>query len=187
MSTPVEDIAFETIAIIEENQVEYALMGGLAVRVWALPRATFDVDIQISCEDDKLKKLLAAFEEKGFYVPEYHSKGFVDKLDQMRKVKAQKYYEGHAFDIDVFIVATEFDKTAFQRRKKVTIYNKEIQVLSPEDLILYKLVAGRKKDLLAIEEIIMMVNVDTQYLRQWAKKLSVSQELEDILKDKNAK
>jgi len=52
-------------------------------------------------------------------------------------------------------------------------------LISPEDLILHKLIAGRDRDRSDITDILWMnPEVDTDYLRTWAATLGVSDQLE---------
>ena len=50
--------------------------------------------------------------------------------------------------------------------------------MAPEDLILLKLIASRRKDLADIEEIVTICqSLDMPYLRQWASKLGITDRL----------
>lgn len=49
--------------ILEKNRIPYALCGGLAMAVYARPRATLDIDLMI--EDDMLEAAKAAAERAG--------------------------------------------------------------------------------------------------------------------------
>ncbi len=56
--------------------------------------------------------------------------------------------------------------------------------MSAEDLILHKLLAKRHKDLAAVEEIFEVHetgSLDLDYLRRWAKRLSVEEPLARFL------
>jgi len=52
------------ITKLDEEQIDYALCGGLAMAVYALPRATLDIDIMI--EADFLDKTKRVVQDIGF-------------------------------------------------------------------------------------------------------------------------
>ena len=49
---------------LDEEKIQYALCGGLAMAIYALPRATLDIDIMI--ESDSLEKTSRAIDVLGF-------------------------------------------------------------------------------------------------------------------------
>lgn len=52
----------------EQNAVPYAIGGALAYGLWAIPRATADVDINIFVDDAALGRALDAMESVGISV-----------------------------------------------------------------------------------------------------------------------
>ena len=51
-------------AFLERMSIEYAVMGGLAVRAYSIPRATYDIDFTIALEHERLPELFNALEDK---------------------------------------------------------------------------------------------------------------------------
>ena len=58
------DALKKIITALNEQRIEYALCGGLAMAVYALPRATLDIDIMI--EADTLDRTKQAVHDLGF-------------------------------------------------------------------------------------------------------------------------
>lgn len=57
-------------------------------------------------------------------------------------------------------------------------------VISPEDLLLYKLVAYRNKDRAAIERLLAIQSaLDWEHVRRWAARLGVTSRLEEALRE----
>ena len=56
----------EITARLDQERVEYALCGGLAMAIYALPRATLDIDLLIQV--DSLAQARHAVEPLGFWV-----------------------------------------------------------------------------------------------------------------------
>ena len=76
----VQDVLFELIKALDANEIPYAVMGGLAVRVYALPRPTQDVDIAVALGPEQSQELLEIVERAGFDVPETYRKGRTDQV-----------------------------------------------------------------------------------------------------------
>jgi hypothetical protein len=70
--------------------------------------------------------------------------------------------------------ATEFDKQAMTRAVQVQLYERSVRIASAEDLILYKLVAHRRKDLAHVEDIMARQGrrLDVSYLKSWAQRIA---------------
>lgn len=57
-------------------------------------------------------------------------------------------------------------------------------MVSPEDLILLKLLAGRDRDIADIGDVMFTQgNLDEPYMRRWAKEIGVLDRLETLLKN----
>ena len=85
---PLQRLLLETIAVIDRLNIPYMLMGGFAVRTWAVPRPPYDADLAVKADEATLGNLLGALKQAGFDVPQEHEKGFRDVIAGMQKVKA---------------------------------------------------------------------------------------------------
>lgn len=131
---------------------------------------------------EAVASLLKHLEDEGFTIPEQHSKGAMDYLKGMKKFRIQLFIGNTAVDIDCFMVTSEYQEAAFQRRMKVKHNDVDVWMISIEDLILHKLFAGRRKDLADIESILVLEPmIDRNYLDSWATKLSLSDKLAEFL------
>lgn len=181
----VHAVALRLIDLLEGNAVPYALMGGLAVPVWGIPRATYDVDVVLSVDDAGLRLFVELAEREGFEVgPEYES-GFRDALEGMEKIRIEWWTQrSRRIEVDVFLVTTRYQEEAFSRRRRVRLDGRDVWVLSAADLILHKLVAGRPKDLADIQNILLVQGVpDEGYLEHWAERLRVAEALRKAVRD----
>lgn len=181
----VEAAARDFIAIFNRMELPYAIMGGLAVRAFGVPRPTYDVDVTIAIADDKLPALYDAVEAAGYTVPEAYRRGWVDRVAEMPVIKF-RIYRGvveESVDVDLFLVETAFQREMIQRRISAEIENLgSTWIVSPEDLVLLKLVAGRPRDLGDIDDVRFMHGaLDETYLRRWAPRLRIAKEMEALL------
>jgi predicted nucleotidyltransferase len=169
-------------ALFEELDVAYAVMGGIAVRVYGIPRPTHDVDFTVAIPRSRLGEFYRAAAKLGYTIPDPYLTGWVDRVAGMPVVKARLYLESHGVDIDLFLAESEFQQELLARRRRAQIDHWTVWLVSPEDLILLKLLAGRPRDLADIGDILFTQGqLDEAYLRQWAKQLGVLADLERAL------
>lgn len=108
-------------------------MGGLAVRHWAIPRPTHDVDFAVALEGEALLDLLRVLDQEGFSVDQQFITGFADTLSGMRKVNIGCFESGTMWRIDIFLASTPFARSAFDRRVATTIEGMSLNVVTAED------------------------------------------------------
>lgn len=179
----VEAALFDFVHIFDEMKLDYVILGGLAVRAYGVPRATYDVDVGVAIPDARRMEFYDRVEDAGYTVPDSYRSGWVDRIADMPLVKFRIYRPDKSVDVDVFIVESTFQQEIMRRRQQTELDDETIWVASPEDLVLLKLIAGRHRDYGDIEDMRMILgDLDEPYLRQWAAFLDISDRLEDILK-----
>ncbi len=126
------------------------------MRVHGIPRPTHDVDLTIDISREKLAELFSGVEEPGYSVSEAYRGGWVDQVGGMPLVKFQfqLQVQGHAIDIDIFLAESPFQMELLSRRQRLTIDESTMWIVSPEDLILLKLLASRTRDVADIGDIL---------------------------------
>jgi hypothetical protein len=165
--------------------VPYAVMGGWAVRLYALPRPTYDIDFTIVIDRRRLPDLYEAARDAGFSVPEQFAAGWIDSVAGMPLVKFRLVIEGRSIDIDLFLAESDYQRVLIDRRQSHLVAGRKAWFVSPEDLVLLKLIAGRKRDLADIEDVLLgQPKVDETYLRRWARPLGVAEQLEQALAER---
>jgi hypothetical protein len=132
----------ELIAKLKQEKIEYALCGGLAMAIYALPRATLDIDLLI--EASSLESTRRAVKDLGFTfeaVPmEFH--GGTIHIRRLSKIEPGT---GETLILNLLIVTPEI-KSAWDSRTKVEWEHGDISVVSPEGLILLKSFRGSGQD-----------------------------------------
>ncbi len=100
-------------------------------------------------------------------------------------IKLQRYIRGESLDVDVFLAESEFQEKVMRRRSQLDADGRLTWVVSPEDLVLLKVLAGRPRDLGDVADVLFIQGqLDVQYMRHWASELGISQELEQALADR---
>jgi hypothetical protein len=170
----------ELLAALDEARLDVALLGGYAVVTWGIPRATFDVDLLVEADEERLSQGFAALERRGFGVEDTYKKGWRDQVRDMPLVRVQMFRDGRAVSGDLFLVTTPLQRSAFGRCRTVQLPGvaNAVRVVSPADLILFKLLADRPKDRLDVQNVLTVQGVpDAPYLHEWAKRLGVADRL----------
>lgn len=177
-----DEVAREVIALLARQGIPYVVMGGFAVRLYALPRPTFDIDFTIALQRNDLPAFYRAAEQLGLTMPAAQAAGWVDEVRGMSLVKLQWFVDQRAIDIDLFLAETPFQKELMHRRVWRGAEGMEGWFVTAEDLILLKLLAGRPKDLVDVGDILFVQGqLDEGYLRHWARQLGVSDALNKAL------
>lgn len=182
MRIPLKELVDRVLTVVDGASQSYLVYGGIAVSAWANPRATQDADIVVQIRETECQTLLAAFRDAGFRLEANSETTF--PLDGWTRV----YLGGrHA---DLALGDTPFDRSALSRRVFVHVLDRTLCIAAAEDLILYKLIAYRLKDLADVESILVRQRgkLDLVYLRHWADevaratgKFEVPQKLEEML------
>jgi len=122
------------IARLTEEKIEYALCGGLAMAVYALPRATLDIDILI--ESISLGKATQAVNELGFTLSAMPMDFHGGKM-HIHRVSKIESGTGETTTLDLLIVTPDI-MPAWESRAKIQWEGGVLSVVSPEGLILLK-------------------------------------------------
>ncbi len=172
----------DVVALFERLAIPYAVMGGIAVRIYGIPRPTHDIDFTLAIDRGRLPDLYESLRGLGYTVPEEYAGGWVDRVAGMPVVKVRLYLEGKGIDIDIFLAESRFQQELLARRRREQLDESPVWFVSPEDLILLKLLSHRPRDVADISDILFVQGqLDRGYLRSWAEELGVLAELERVL------
>jgi predicted nucleotidyltransferase len=142
-----------------EKQVKYLLIGGIAVNLYGVQRATGDIDLLLYMDQDNLHKFISIMKEAGLK-PKIPVKA--EDLADPEKIKAwrkEKNLKAFSFIdlnnpyiiVDVMVEeGLPFDE-AFKRRNQIEAWGIKLSVVSLDDLIKLKEISGRAQDLADIE------------------------------------
>jgi nucleotidyltransferase AbiEii toxin of type IV toxin-antitoxin system len=172
-------------AALEPLNLPMALMGGLAVAVWKHPRNTRDVDILVDVRGGSLDELVEAMQRAGMRSKRQPP---VLRVGDQRMMQLLYPAPGTFLDIqiDVLLADSAYQKQALTRAKPAKLDGEyEIAVLSCEDLIIHKLLAGRIIDSADVAALLRAnrAGLDQAYLKCWLGQLNLLSQLETIWHD----
>ena len=170
-------------AALEPMGLPMAIMGGLALAVWKYVRATHAVDLLVGINQSQTGALIRRLNAAGFRctrTPPVMSLGSIEIL--------QLEYEPEdalmAVQVDLLLVDTAYHRQALQRRVAVDLpdFGSSYSVLSCEDLIVHKLLAGRIIDRADAASLVRAncPELDVDYLLTSARQLKLENELLEI-------
>ena len=75
----------------------------------------------------------------------------------MPLVKMKTYLAaGQSVDVDIFLSETDFQRSVMSRRMAVEFELRSLWFVTPEDLLLFKLIANRPRDLGDVEDVLFV-------------------------------
>jgi hypothetical protein len=144
--TLIEELA-ALVRELEAGKVEYALVGGLAVAVWGVARATKDIDLLVRRED--VERATTVAKRCGFTLEAFPME-FEDGMELRRLNKIDS--DGTLLTIDFLIVGAA-TQPVWDGRQRVPFQTGSISVASRDGLIKMKLGAGRPQDLADVQKL----------------------------------
>ncbi|MCR9295590.1 MAG: nucleotidyl transferase AbiEii/AbiGii toxin family protein [bacterium] len=183
MAASIEEVLQQMVALCEKQDLEFVVMGGLAVRVHGIPRPTYDVDIAITVDQGRLEQFFEDAQELGYTVAEPFRTGWRDEVGGMPLVRLKTFLtEAQSVDVDIFLNETPYLRSVMDRRMQVDFDDGSMSFVTPEDLILLKLLANRPRDLGDVSDILFVQGeLDTKYMYRWADALGIAERLTTAL------
>jgi len=161
----------EVCSFLDEAAVEYMLVGGLAVGIWAEPRATVDIDFLVSIRINDVEDLKQRLTESNRFVFIHDKPMVFGKVSFLRATLKSN----PDVSVDFLFVDDVFKNEALKHKKAIQLTDFSVNIATPEDLIILKLLSGREQDRLDARKIldIQRENLDWVYLQTWSEKLGI--------------
>ena len=118
------------------------VFGAQAVVLWGRPRLTADIDVTVRMDPEEPERLVRALEASGFSLRIGSTPEFVRRTRVLPFVHAAS-----GMPMDVVLAGPGLEELFLSRAVPVTIGNLVVPVISPEDLVATKILAGRPKDI----------------------------------------
>jgi len=137
----------EFIGFLEEESVDYLIVGGYAVGVHGFPRYTGDIDFFVAVSAENAVRLMRVFERFGFgdiglSPADFLEENFVVEIGrEPRKIQVLTGIDGVQF------------AECYLNRVEVPYQDFQLKVIGREDLIRNKAASGRPKDRIDLIEL----------------------------------
>jgi len=162
------DVAFAVVRALDELQIDYLLVGGIATMYHGFARTTDDVDFVIALESQRrLGELVQRLGPEYVLAPqttfEVHTSNIYRTIEVVDS----------PIKIDIFFIADDpFDREQFARRCKLQLLEHPVYLPTAEDVIVTKLRWQRPKDLVDATFImgVKFDELDWDYISGWCER-----------------
>jgi len=154
----------ETIAKrLNQFSIDYMIIGGQAVLVYGEARLTKDIDITLGLGPEELDRVLACLEGTGFETLTKEAEKFVHdhKVLPLRD-------NNTGLRIDLIFSISPYEREALTRTRSILIGKTMVRFVSPEDLVIHKMISPRARDWEDAKGVLLKNPVlDREYIRRW--------------------
>jgi len=147
------------VRFLEERGFKYAIIGGVALPFWGLVRATRDIDIKVLVADTGYDSVRLGLRE-----------AFPQRARQRapdNPLIVSVTIEG--ITVDFLLTLPGYEELIVSRAVQRDLNGWAAWICSAEDLIIQKVVAGRPKDWLDVENVLLVQRgqLDEAYIEEW--------------------
>ncbi len=149
--------------VMVDQDLPWYLFGAQAAIIWGSPRLSADVDITATIEPAAIDAFVEAMRQHGFHLL------VVDDSDFLARTRVLPFVHRRThMPLDVVIAGPGLEEDFMQRAITVDIRDTAIPVISPEDLIITKVLAGRAKDIEDVRGVIQerRASIDEERIRR---------------------
>lgn len=159
--------------VLNEYNIPYMLSGSVAMSIYIVPRATRDFDFIVHLEQEHIDRFVEKFQD-GYYCDKDAVQDAVKRHGMFNIIDHTS-----GFKADFVVLKNEaFRKEEFSRKKKMDFFGKSIYVVSPEDLLISKLIwiqdLQSSLQMEDIKNLTAIDNLDWPYIIAWINKLKLN-------------
>lgn len=147
------------VAFLEQHEYRYAVIGGITLSQWGFSRYTHDIDIKVLVPGTNYTAMRNAI-RVAFPEP---ARIHIPQNPLIVAVTIQGVI------VDFLLAIPGYEEQIVERAVTRDLGGWSIQVCSAEDLIIQKVVAGRDRDWLDVEELLIAQHdrLDQAYIEGW--------------------
>ena len=173
------DIVRDISRQFEQAHIPYRLTGSMAMNYYAQPRMTRDIGVVIAITPDDVDRVLALF-GTDYYINEQNIRESLAQESIFNLIHNESVIK-----VDCIIrKSSEYRKTEFKRRQKISIRDFTTFIVSKEDLIISKLFwAKESRSEIQFRDVrnLLASEYDGIYLQRWTRELGLDNLLRECL------
>lgn len=171
------DIVRDISRRFEQARVPYMLTGSVAMSYYAQPRMTRDIDVVIAISPNDVERVAESF-RPDYYVSEENIRESLAHESMFNLI-----HQESVIKVDCIIrKSSEYRKTEFERRQKISILDFTTFIVSKEDLVISKLFwAKDSHSEIQLSDVrnLLGTGYNAEYLTRWTGELG----LDSLLKE----
>lgn len=170
------DVLKLVVQSLDQREIPYMITGSIAANFYTVPRMTRDIDIVIELNAQKIDQVYEAFEDE-FYIDKDVIAEAVERQSTFNIIHNETLVK-----VDFMVRnESEYQRLEFNRRRSVVVEEVPLSIISPEDLVISKLLWAKESrsevQLNDVRNVLEDVkDIDEEYLEKWVGELG----LEDI-------
>lgn len=128
-------------AAMAEKNLPWYVFGAQAAIIWGSPRLSADVDITATIAPESVDSFIETMANHGFTL-------LSDDAELVARTRVLPFvHRGTRMPLDVVLAGPGLEEEFLKRAIPVDIRRTSVPVISPEDLVITKVLAGRPKDI----------------------------------------
>jgi hypothetical protein len=143
---------------LNENDLRYVVVGGIAVMYHGVPRTTVDIDFLVDMNKTEIKLFGSFLQSKDF---EANIQDMIEAIDE--QTHCSIFVNNSLLRLDVQGVISDFDRATLERAIKVNFLNTTISLGSVEDTLINKILFESEQDIRDASGIIIRHKDDLDY------------------------
>lgn len=165
---------------LNNNEINYVVVGGVAVMYHGVPRTTIDIDFILQIEEDAIPPFVEFLKAKGFATS---VEDIQTALNEQSHCTA--FFRNSLLRLDIQGVYSEFDRLTLERAISVKLFNTLIKIGSAEDTLVNKILFQGEQDLRDALGIFTRNHevLDLDYIYSTSNLLGIQDLLDQFLKD----
>lgn len=160
------------VGVFESEKIDYMIVGGFAMSYYNKFRYTADMDIVVQMYPNHVDNILRHFPD---WLP--FAESFKESVEQGILFNLTDFTTNVRYDFMLY-KDSDYNWTAFQRRRKVKLTDIECYISAPEDLVIAKLkwyaMSESTKQLDDVKYLLENVELKREYLEIWSKRLNIN-------------
>jgi len=148
---------------LENQGIRYFVIGGIALQYWGEARLTRDVDVTVLVEPEQVEEFLREA------LKQFHPR-IPNALEFALQHRVLLVETEEGVPVDISLGTFGYEEEVWERSKAVEFEGLgRLRLISAEDLIIHKCVAGRPRDVEDVEGILVRqkLQVDVHRIRSW--------------------
>jgi hypothetical protein len=129
-------------AVLRTKGLRWYVFGAQAVLAYGRPRLTADLDITVSVAIEQVPDLVSSLAAAGLRLQPQATDDFVRRTHVLPFV-----HEATGIPVDIVLAGPGLEEEFLANARELDLAGVTVPVISPEDLVVTKILAGRPKDL----------------------------------------
>jgi hypothetical protein len=164
--------------VLRARKIRWYVFGAQAAIVYGSPRMTMDVDVTVAVPAEGVRPL----------VEELLGAGFTSRVDDLeafftRSRVVPLVHQRTRMPLDLVVARDSLEMAFLERARLIDVGRLKVPIITPEDLVIAKLFAGRPRDLEDVRAVLgtMGSSMDLRYVRNLLGQLDEAEDRAELL------